>query len=116
MHCFYVDTKMTLGQLVLSLVIALISICEAQFPPPPTSPALEVEVGGRPSTFCDVIKGSNPFKDEQGEAVDVDESGWPKADGKMVVFDLRPTFAWSPPINNPEKKIPQNLDGVWKLS
>ena len=78
--------------------------------------ALGVEVGRRPSPFCDVLKDSVPFKDEQGEAVGVDENEWPKADGKMVVFDLRPAFAWAPPIDDPEKKLPQNLDGIWKLS
>ena len=109
--------KMRVCQPALSLVISLvISICEAQFPPPPTSAAVGVEVGGRPPPFCDVMKTSNPFKDEQGNVVDVDESGWPKADGKITVFDLRPTFAWAPPIDDPEKKIPQNLDGVWKLN
>ena len=108
---------MRLCQLALYLLISLVfSVCEAQFPPPPTSAAVGVEAGGRPPPFCDVVKHSNPFKDEQGEVVDVDESGWPKADGKLVVFDLRPTFAWAPPIDDPEKKIPQNLDGVWKLS
>ena len=88
----------------------------AQFPPPPTSAPLGVEVGARPPPFCDVVKESRPFSDEQGENVDVDESGWPKADGKLVVFDLRPAFAWAPPIDDPDKKIPQNLDGIWKLS
>ena len=77
----------------LAITLALFLAGKAQFPPPPTSAAVGVEVGGRPTPFCDVIKSSNPFEDEQGEVVDVDESGWPKADGKMVVFDLRPTFA-----------------------
>ena len=65
-------------QLTLSLISSLMfSICEAQFPPLPTSAALGVEVGGRPSPFCDVVKDSVPPKDEQGEAVEVDENGWP---------------------------------------
>ena len=63
-----------------------------------------------------LLELSRPFIDEQGKVVDVDESGWPKADGKMVVFDLRPVFAWAPPIDDPLKKIPQSLDGVWKLN
>ena len=25
-------------------------------------------------------------------------------------------FAWDPPIDDPEKRIPAHLDGVWKLS
>ena len=109
--------KLRMWQLALSLMVSLvISTCEAQFPPPPTSATVGVEVGGRPSPFCDVMKTSNPFKDEQGNVVAMDDSGWPKADGKIAVFDLRPVFAWAPPIDDPEKKIPQNLDGVWKLS
>ena len=104
-------------QLLLCLVIATVApFSGAQFPPPPTSAPVGVEVGARPPAFCDIVKESRPFTDEQGKAVDVDENGWPKADGKMVVFDLRPAFAWAPPIDDPEKKIPQNLDGVWKLS
>lgn len=86
------------------------------FPPPPTTAALGVEVGGRPPVFCDVMKESRPFADNQGNQVKTDENGWPTEDGKVVVFDLRPAFAWAPPIDDPEKKIPQNLDGVWKLS
>lgn len=86
------------------------------FPPPPTSANLGVEVGARPPAFCDVVKESRPFIDDQGNAVKTDENGWPMGDGKLVVFDLRPAFAWAPPIDDPEKKIPQNLDGIWKLA
>lgn len=86
------------------------------FPPPPTSANLGVEVGARPPAFCDVVKESRPFIDDQGNAVKTDENGWPMGDGKLVVFDLRPAFAWAPPIDDPEKKIPKNLDGIWKLA
>lgn len=104
-------------QLALSFVVVfVVPFNWAQFPPPPTSATLGVEVGARPPAFCDVMKESRPFSDEQGKAVAVDENGWPKADGKLVVFDLRPAFAWAPPIDDPEKKIPENLDGIWKLS
>ena len=44
----------------------------------------------------------------------MDDNGWPKADGKLVVFDLRPAFAWKPPVDDPEKRSLTNLDGVWK--
>lgn len=88
---------------------------QQQLPPPPKSAPLGVEVGGRPPVFCDVVKESRPFTNDQGNNVPVDDSGWPMGDGKMVVFDLRPSFAWAPPIDDPEKRIPQNLAGTWKM-
>ena len=109
-----------MAQKSLLLTCALFSVFfpfdKAQFPPPPTSAPLGVEVDARPPAFCDVVKESRPFSDAQGKSVPVDASGWPKGDGKLVVFDLRPAFAWAPPIDDPDKVIPKNLDGIWKLS
>lgn len=112
----YLFTVMLMMQVFLWFILTAGPFIGAQFPPPPTSALLGIEVGARPPAFCNVVEESRPFSDDQSKAVDVDENGWPKADGKMVVFDLRPTFAWNPPIDDPEKKIPQSLDGVWKLS
>lgn len=88
----------------------------SQFPPPPSSASLGVEVGARPPAFCDVVKESRPFMDSSGRAVPTDPNGWPMNDGKLVVFDLRAAFTWAPPIDDPEKRIPAHLDGIWKLS
>ena len=86
------------------------------FPPPPKTASLGVEVGSRPPAFCDVVRESRPFIDANGKEVAFDDNGWPMADGKLVVFDLRPAFAWAPPIDDPEKRIPAHLAGTWKLS
>ena len=102
--------------ILAALLLGLVEARPSRFPPPPTSTSLGVECDARPPAFCDVIKESRPFANDQGKAVKTDASGWPMEDGKVVVFDLRPVFAWAPPIDDPEKRIPQNLDGVWKLS
>lgn len=47
--------------------------------------------------------------------IPIDESGWPKADVKGVIFDERPAFAWKPPEDDPQKKQPKE-SGVFKLS
>lgn len=107
---------------VLIVSVAILNVAAAfpsassSLPPPPTSATLGVEVSARPPAFCDVIKESRPFMDSQGNEVQADENGWPTADGKLVVFDMRPAFAWAPPIDDPEKRIPENLGGIWKLS
>lgn len=107
----------TCGLVVLaSILLQVIPSSSIPFPPSPTSATLGVEVGGRPPVFCDVMKESRPFEDDQGNQTGTDENGWPTGDGKVVVFDLRPAFAWAPPMDDPEKRIPQNMDGVWKLS
>ena len=101
----------------LAFSVSLISAASSDFPPPPTSASLGVEVGSRPPAFCDVVKEARPFTDSKGTNVPTDSNGWPMADGKLVVFDLRPAFAWAPPIDDPEKRIPAHLsDAPWKLS
>ena len=103
---------------VILIGLIVISLCNCQvFPPPPKSATIGVEVGSRPPAFCDVVKESRPFIDATtGKEVPFDSNGWPMSDGKLVVFDLRPAFAWAPPIDDPEKRIPKYLDGTWKLS
>ena len=95
--------------------LATLKTCQV-FPPPPKTAVLGVEAGSRPSAFCDVMKESRPFVDTKDNKVPFYSNGWPKTDGKVVVFDLRPVFAWAPPIDDPEKRIPKHLDGTWKLS
>ena len=90
----------------LNVAAASSSSFPSSFPPPPTLASLGVEVSARPPAFCDVVKESRPFTDSQGNEVEIDGNGWPTANGKLVVFDLRPAFAWAPPIDDPEKKIP----------
>jgi hypothetical protein len=103
--------------IVYHLLVLLVTVTDSQvFPPPPKTAALGVEVGSRPPAFCDVMKESRPFTNPQGNNTPVDDHGWPMTDGQVVVFDLRPAFAWAPPIDDPEKKIPKYLNGIWKLS
>ena len=83
---------------ILTAVLLNVGVTSSSFPPPPTSASLGVEVSTRPPAFCDLMKESRPFIDSQGNEVETDENGWPTADGKLVVFDMRPLFAWAPPI------------------
>jgi hypothetical protein len=40
--------------------------------------------------------------------------GWPRADCSICIFDLRPTGAWAPPMDDPEKRQP-DLSGEWTM-
>jgi hypothetical protein len=60
-------------------------------------------LGGRGLEFVDVMKTSRAWEGFDGKPVPVDERGWPKADARTVVFDMRPTMAWAPPIDDPDQ-------------
>lgn len=85
------------------------------------SPAPGVGIGGctegaRSRVFVDLGRGFRPFQEFNGGGrVATDERGWPLGDGFTVIFDIRPTFAWAPPIDDPDRFQP-DWSGSYALS
>ncbi len=50
-------------------------------------------IGGRGLEFVDAIKTASRWEAIGEGPLPTDQDGWPLADFKVVVFDLRPTFA-----------------------
>lgn len=84
-------------------------------------PSIGVGIGGcnegyRARVFVDLGRGFRPFQNPTtGARIPVDENGWPTADGQTVIFDVRPTFAWAPPIDDPDEFQP-DWSGEYALS
>src|SRR5689334_4094242 len=73
-------------------------------------------VGGRALEFVDAMKTSRAWETPDGRRpARTDEHGWPLEDARTVVFDLRPTFAWAPPIDDPDR-YQIDVSGRYSLS
>ena len=58
--------------------------------------------GGRARPFVDLARTLRPWtKPSSSDAAPVDPNGWPTSDATTVLFDIRPAFAWAPPIDDP---------------
>src|SRR5256885_7739306 len=69
------------------------------------------EAGERSSAFIDLGKVHRPFQLIDGSAATpYDSNGWPMSDGFTVLMDLRPVYAWAPPIDDPQALQP-DVDG-----
>lgn len=73
-------------------------------------------IGGRGLEFLDAMKTSREWEtlDGKGKAP-VDAHGWPTADARTVAFDMRPTMAWAPPMDDPEA-YQIDVSGTYHLS
>jgi len=72
--------------------------------------------GSRCMPFIDVAKTTRPYtKLNSGDLVATDSRGWPTADCQSVLFDIRPFPAWNPPIDDPEKFMP-DWSGTYHLA
>ncbi|WP_165249371.1 hypothetical protein [Paludisphaera soli] len=72
--------------------------------------------GNRGRPFVDLAKTLRGWMKPRGEgAVPIDDKGWPKADAKTVLFDVRPVFAWAPPIDDPDAYQP-DWSGTYPFS
>jgi hypothetical protein len=60
--------------------------------------------GSREKPFVDVAKTFRAWMPASGgkAPVPLDEHGWPRSDAATVLFDIRPAFAWAPPIDDPD--------------
>lgn len=65
--------------------------------------------------FVDIAKTLRPWEAIGGGPAEVDEQGWPLTDASTVFFDMRPTFAWAPPIDDPTG-FHVDMSGAYKLS
>ncbi|GAB4239135.1 MAG: hypothetical protein Kow00109_13860 [Acidobacteriota bacterium] len=72
-------------------------------------------IGGRGLEFVDAAKTSRPWEAIGGGPADVDEHGWPLEDARTVFFDLRPTMAWAPPMDDPDA-FQIDVSGWYRLS
>src|SRR5271169_6623886 len=74
-----------------------------------------IEVTDRPAAFVDLAKRARPFTRFDGATrAPIDGNGWPASDGQVVLFDLRPIRAWSPPADDPALFQP-DMSGVYQI-
>ena len=72
--------------------------------------------GARSRPFVDLAKTLRPWtKPGTGEPAPIDQAGWPTSDASTVLFDIRPAFAWAPPIDDPQAFQP-DWSGVYQFS
>jgi hypothetical protein len=72
--------------------------------------------GNRAKPFIDLAKTLRPWmKIGAQDAAPVDESGWPTTDAATVLFDIRPAYAWAPPMDDPDKFQP-DWSGTYNFS
>lgn len=72
--------------------------------------------GNRARPFIDLAKTLRPWMKIGGQGgAPVDEAGWPTTDAATVLFDIRPAYAWAPPIDDPEKFQP-DWSGTYAFS
>ena len=63
--------------------------------------------GSRARPFVDLAKTLRPWmKIGASGAASTDAAGWPTTDAATVLFDIRPAYAWAPPIDDPDKFQP----------
>lgn len=70
----------------------------------------------RSKPFVDLAKTFRPWtKTNSDDPAPVDAYGWPTSDARTVLFDIRPYPAWAPPIDDPDRFMP-DWSGVYALS
>lgn len=72
-------------------------------------------IGNRGLEFIDAAKTLRPFEGVSGGSVSTDAEGWPLGDARTVLFDLRPSYAWAPPEDDPDR-FQIDLSGRYRLS
>ncbi len=65
--------------------------------------------------FVDAMKSSVGWSPITGSTIALDSNGWPMADVRAGVFDVRPFGAWAPPTDDPQK-VMTDVSGTYKLS
>ncbi|MFN3729058.1 MAG: hypothetical protein ACK4XJ_05035 [Fimbriimonadaceae bacterium] len=99
----------------------LLAIAATVIAPQTFAPKIGIELdglgdGNRGRPFIDLAKTMRPWQAVVGDRlVTVDELGWPTQDAATVFFDIRPTMAWAPPIDDPDGFQP-DWSGTYHLS
>eukprot|EP00750_Incisomonas_marina_P018072 INCI2699.1.p1 GENE.INCI2699.1~~INCI2699.1.p1 ORF type:complete len:708 (-),score=62.64 INCI2699.1:2060-4183(-) len=92
-------------------------------PPPPRPPApatgpLGAEASPEYFNFARLMRWP-AYPNNTGKlnvtAGELSQDGWPNRDCVITVFDLRPTHAWAPPLDDPEARQ-RNLAGAWDVA
>ncbi len=97
---------------IAALALGLTAAGAATAQPAPFAGKMGVELsgvgdGGRDRPFVDLARTHRGWVNVDGKGdVPVDARGWPKADAKTVLFDIRPVPAWAPPIDDPDAHQP----------
>eukprot|EP00040_Diaphanoeca_grandis_P035385 m.222362 g.222362 ORF g.222362 m.222362 type:complete len:742 (-) comp33372_c1_seq1:245-2470(-) len=89
-------------------------------PAPPLPPApLHGPLGGEASiefvNYAHYMRWPSHLNGTDFAREELTQDGWPMQDCKVVLFDMRPTGAWAPPMDDPEQRQ-ADLSGVWTLS
>ncbi|AMV40734.1 hypothetical protein [Planctomyces sp. SH-PL62] len=94
------------------LAVAAVAAVDARAQSAPHAKKVGVELdgvgdGGRARPFVDLARTLRGWTKIQGEGpAPTDAKGWPTTDARTVLFDIRPVFAWAPPIDDPEAYQP----------
>jgi uncharacterized protein (TIGR03437 family) len=105
------------GRICWAALILLSTSLSAQ----PFRSRMGIEIDGfgdasRARPFVDHGRLFRPCTELGGSArVAVDADGWPARDASCVLFDVRPIFAWAPPIDDPDEFQP-DWSGTWNVS
>ena len=106
----------------LSLLFCSLTHSRQTLAAPPYAPKLGVDLdgisdGSREKPFVDLAKTIRPWACVGGgdKPVPLDAKQWPKTDAATVLFDIRPAFAWAPPIDDPDAFQP-DWSGTYHVS
>lgn len=106
---------------IAALVVGAMGAGGVSAQPAPFAKKVGVELdglgdGGRSRPFVDLARTHRGWRKVRGEGdVAIDARGWPKGDAKTVLFDIRPVFAWAPPMDDPDAYQP-DWSGTYPFS
>jgi len=102
-------------------ILALLTCTQAIPAQTPVAAKVGVELdglgdGARSRPFVDLAKTLRPWtKPGTADPAPIDTAGWPTTDATTVLFDIRPAFAWAPPIDDPQAFQP-DWSGVYPFT
>lgn len=72
--------------------------------------------GSRSKPFVDLAMTHRPWTlPNSSEPAKTDAEGWPATDAETVLFDIRPFGTWAPPVDDPDRFMP-DWSGVYSVS
>jgi hypothetical protein len=107
--------------LSVGLILAATWCASGQSTTAPYASKVGIELDGigagmRSRAFVDVAKTLRPWAHvDDKKPAPTDERGWPTCDASTVLFDVRPAFAWAPPIDDPDAYQP-DWSGTYHLA
>lgn len=114
----WLSRLLTLVLLSMLLILPASAQDTPAFSDSPYYPLLGINltgVGDRALEFVDAARTLRPWESLTDQPLRVDENGYPLEDARTVFFDLRPAFAWAPPLDDPAA-FQIDVSGVYRLS